>query len=265
MLSGASPLFDNKQVFISWIHLYVCFFAGKPRFSASLLFAFAWTRPCRLPQPSGELRSALFFWELLWFFKPLFILSFASTSGKIIGFIQYDLPARSPGGGHRPLWSPWFHTAGAFLEFDFFSLEWWTLGFTVVIEKDVFVFVMADFLPLLWWFLSWKIGRTGGEMAVHLQIWEDDKQNSGCIGKLYGSWVSQPLMGVAANLQLYWWRWAAVCCVWFATTTVHFAAPQLTSANGALREKQAALGSYSHWPPNSPYGCTCGLGKGKVC
>lgn len=178
MLSGASPLFDNKQVFIGWIHVYVRFSAGKPRFSASLLFSFVLTRRCRcLPEPSGALWSALFFWEVLWFFTPLFILSSASTSGKILCFIQYDLTACLPGGGHRPLWFPWFHAAGAFPGFVFFCLEWWTLGLTVVIEKDVFVFVMADFLLLLRWFLSWQILRSGGEMAVHLQIWEKDKQN----------------------------------------------------------------------------------------
>lgn len=171
MLSGVSPLFDNKQVFISWIHVYVRFLAGRPRFSASLLFPFVWTRRCRrLPEPRRPLWPALFFWDLLWFFKPHFILSFASTSGKIICFIQHDLTACLPGGGHRPLWFPWFHAAAAFLGVIFFCLERWTLGLTVVIEKDVFVFVMADFLLLLWWFLSRQTVRSGGEMAVHLQI-----------------------------------------------------------------------------------------------
>lgn len=189
-LSTASPLFDNEQVFICWIHLYVRLFTGRPRFPAPLLFSFVWARRCRrLPEPSGALCSALIFRSLLWFFKPLHILSFASASGKIICLIEKDLPA-SLGGGHRPLWLPWFGAAGAFLGFVLFALERRTLFLTVVTEKDVFFgvvrcvpgpvagFLMVGLLLLLWWFLSGHILRSGGELAVHLQLWENEKNKT---------------------------------------------------------------------------------------
>lgn len=87
-LSGASPLFDDKQVFICRIRLFVPLFAAELRSSASLGFSFVWMRRRRrLPEPGRALWSALFFRGLLWFFKPLPILSFASASGKISGFV----------------------------------------------------------------------------------------------------------------------------------------------------------------------------------
>lgn len=134
MLSGASPLLDNKEVFIRWIHLHVCDFPAQPWSSASLLLSFAWMRRrcchhgrCRLSQPSGPVWYILFFWNLLWFFKPLLNLSFVSTSGKIVGFIENYLTAHLPGVGHWPLWLPWFHTTGAFLGFVCLHLIRWPL------------------------------------------------------------------------------------------------------------------------------------------
>ncbi len=213
MLSVAFPLFDDKQVLIRWVHLRFKFFVSDPPGSippVPLLLPFLLLWPLHLSShsPTETVRSAVSFWwhwrNFLIFPHPLplllllYVLSFASASGKVIRFVQKEFSWWVSRGGHWSLGFPWFDTASAFLLFVlivFIRFGCWGPKVIVVFKKDVaragsvavgalvrcmvrlvVVFVIADFLFLLWRSWSDRGLRTGREEAIFLQVWGKGKQ-----------------------------------------------------------------------------------------
>lgn len=209
MLSAASPLFDDKQVLILWVHLLLKFLVSNPELSSPplpLSFLWLWLARLHLSSPTGIVWSSVsvsFWWHrrnLLRFPLPPLLLhlygfSFDSASGKVICFIQNEFTRCVSWGGHRTLGFPSFHIAGAFMLFVFICFGCRNPHFIAVIKKDVgwvvvvvvrafvrrmvrlmVVFMMADFLFLLWRSRSERGLRTGRENAILLQIWGKRKQ-----------------------------------------------------------------------------------------
>lgn len=123
--------------------------------------------------------------------RLLYILAFASTSGKVLRFIHEDFSRweRVFGGGNRSLGFPRFHIAFLLLVLivlfgfgrcgleDVPVLKKAVVGFVGVgalarrVVRLVVAVVIADFLFLLWRSWSERGLRAGQKKAVFLQFW----------------------------------------------------------------------------------------------